>query len=1046
MMDGKTHETDAWRQTCLDNESIYCPEPLPLDSNDIICRGSDDETDQRIKNAKTLRYEKHGRCYLRGEPLRILSSSLRGPFDKASGWQNPWLPKPTSQHAQCLENPYQPPVASSIVRYESDIPVDEISSEDDGIIQDVDDSMECHLPSPQSYENLDFLDSPPRSERRFRIESWAGNVREGVLEKDEFWAPSHDFVDHNAEPTGKRAANRDWLKRRPAKRQRPNASQSTAATSTPTPLHTAQLKAKSSQDTAIGRKAANRSFEMTTPSSSPNQRPREPPSSIDHQPGASYEEGGHPVSSTMPTEDGWASAPPVRSRREESQGEDDGNSEDGQVGEQAAEPAPEEISGLEEVCQNRPQSQTSHSDEEPEETSDFQKFADESFCYQARQLKRATSLATSSAKAPLSPKHGDAAMVLPDIDTRESRSNTMCDYSNADDVENVDGPNEQPGSVTIDIRSDHPIAPTLGPDPCLPQFHETMFQSCDTADPSADITYASGVNIRGPLSDITSNELASRLNTCNPIPQTILEVGEAKGTDSEPFFDEGVTLIGDPADVEEPGDITLGQQNPGYYYSDVSFLLQQYAISATTMANNRQRSQSYDVTISNNTNDAASYAIATAPQQEAVELQLTTSEPTNRSSQKDAGSLVASDETIVDQDEDTPQIPTEDRIVPAEQQSPWPLLRTVSGSSQPNNDDIQQAKEELRELPAQPIAMLDSPALILSSQAIRPSQQSPWTREATESMNATKLGGSVGMDTAVVMNIELHGTFPSSPLPEVQEHAWFASSPAISPVPGKPSPVPSGHQSLESNVIREEDSMAAIQNFPYTPVPQIARQSTPDGEVSIRSFSNFNFSSPQRPLCPPSNSVRRSILSSKRSSGTRTSTKSTRRVLFAPLPDEQQDDGSQLSTKSRAASPPPPKLVDLEEENVDGKYRNHFDAMNRRLSTHGTPNLRYRQRLLPSSSQQKPESPSVEAMARAFREADARQLGGTDNTVQDTKTDGGELDERIEERPQSPWQHDSEGIDDVAAVIGNLNQFLDVWDVDTEIDRNRTELGETGRP
>ncbi|KAF2967990.1 hypothetical protein GQX73_g5570 [Xylaria multiplex] len=319
-MDGHAHEANTWRQTCLDTESIYCPEPLPLDSNDIIYKGSDDETDEGIKNDKTLRYEKHGRRYLRGEPLRILSSSLRGPFNKASGWQNPWLPKPPSQQSQCFESPYQLPVASSVVRYRGRIPVDEISSEGDDTTQDVGDSMECHLPSPRSHENLDFLDSPPRSEICFRIESWADDVREGVLEKDDFWAPVRDSIDRNSESAGKRAASREWLKRRPAKRRRPDASQSTAATSTPTPLPTTHLKAKSSQDAVIGRKTTNRSLEMTTPSSSPDRGYREPLSSVDDQLRVSYEEGGHLVSSTMPIEDGWASVPPVRSRREESQG------------------------------------------------------------------------------------------------------------------------------------------------------------------------------------------------------------------------------------------------------------------------------------------------------------------------------------------------------------------------------------------------------------------------------------------------------------------------------------------------------------------------------------------------------------------------------------------------------------------------------------------------------------------------------------------------------------------------------------------------------
>ncbi|TGJ87093.1 hypothetical protein E0Z10_g1643 [Xylaria hypoxylon] len=1036
-MDGYAPKIDAWPRACLDNEPIYCPEPSPLNSDDIICRGSDDEADEASNIAKTLRYEKHGRRYLQGESLRILSASLLGPFNEASGWQNPWLPKVPSQHAQCLDSPPQPPAASSVARYESDIPVDRISSEEDGTIQNVDDSMECHLPSPQSHEDLQFSDSTSRFEGRSRIESWAENVHEGVLEKDEFWAPDHDSLDHDAESAGKRPAGRDWLKRRPAKRRRPDASQGTEATSTPTPLPTAQLRAKNSKSSVIGRRSARRSFEMTTPSSSPNRGPKESPNLAERQLVTSYEEDGQPLSSTMPTGDSRMSAEPhTRIRQEESQGKDDG--------EPRGEEEPEEDGALENMCQSQPQKQTSHSDEKPEETGNFQNYNDESFYYRARQPP------ASNANIPILPNHGDAVIVASSMDTTESNSNTMCDHSNSGDVDRAERPNEHFGSATFYIESDHPAISTLGADRSLLECHETMFRSCGITDTSADTVCASGVSMRGPLSDITSNERASRLNMGNKISQTVIEVKEAKITrSSEPFFDEDVTLIGDPVDMEEPGDIELFQQNPGhypgYYSSEVSFLLQHYAISATAMASASQQSQFYDATIPNNMNDAASCNMATTPQQEAVELQLTTGKPTNRNSQEEVVNPVAGAEAAEGQNEDIPQIVADGQTVPPKQQSPWPPLRAVNESVQPSNDNIKRVEDELKELPAQPIVvLLDSPALMHFSPTIRPSQQSPWAGDVAEPINATRPEGGIGIETAVVTNIELPEIFQSPPLPEDQEHMWCASSLAILPTSSKSSQVSSAHESLESNIVRKEDSIATIQSFPYTPLPQIARQSTPDGEVSIRTFSNFNFFSPRRPFCPPSSSVHRSILSSRICSSTRTSTKSTRRVLFAPLPHEQEDDYSQLSTKLRAASPPPPTLVDLEEEHVDGKYRNHFDAMNRRLSIRGTPTLRYHQRLLPSSSQRKPESPAVEAMAEAFQEADARRLGHTDNVVQDTETYESESVEVAEERPQSPWQHDSQGTDDVAAVMGNLTQFLDVWDVDTEIDRNRAELDATG--
>ncbi|RWA12181.1 hypothetical protein EKO27_g2937 [Xylaria grammica] len=1043
MMNGHPRETDAWQQTCLGNESLYCPEPSPLGPDDIIYRGSDDEIDDATKIAKILRYEKHGRRFLQGEALYLLSASLRGPFNKASGWQNPWLPKLPSQQAQYLRNASPPPPgASSAARHERDMPVGRIPNVEDDTIQGADDSMECHLPSPQSHEDLQFSHSPLRFERLSRIESWAENAHEGILEKDNFWAPGHGSIDHNVGSTGKRPVGRDWLKRRPAKRQRPNASQSTEATSTPTPLSTAQPRAKGSRNSAIGKKSASRSFEMTTPSSSPGQGSGESPGSAEHQPLDSYEEDTQPVTSTVPLRDGRGPIEPhAISKQEESQRED-GGVEGGQEVEQK----PDETKASKIMYQGQHQRQTPHSEKEPEEIRGFQNYADESFCYRARQFKQAMPLATSNAKAPTSPKHNYAVALSSSMDNREHNSDTISNHSIASDVEHVETLDEHSGSAVVYDGPDQHTVSVLGPDHRLVQFHETMSRGYDITDTSVDTTCALGVNTRGPLSDITSNECTSRLNICNRLPQTVLEAKEAASTSPNPFFDEGETLIGDSVGMEKPRDAELIQENLGHYSSEVSFLLQQYAISATTMANASQQSQCGEATSSNNTHDPTSSILTTTSQQEAVELQPTADKPIMQSSPEEVANLVPGTEVTVGQDEDIRQVMSGGQPIPPEQQSPWPSLCTGNESAQPTKDSIKPVDNELGEIATRPIKMLlDSPVPMYSSPAIRPSQQSPWTRVA-ESMNTVGLEGAVSTESAVAMSIEVSEIFQSPPLPEVQEHTWLASSLAAPPVSSNRSQVSSAHQSPKTNIASKEDSMAAIEKFPHTPVPRVPRQSTPDGGVSIRSFSNFNFSSPQGPLFPPSSSVRRSILSHKNHSSTRTSTRSTRRVLFAPLPHEQDDNSSQFPTKLRAVSPPPPALVNLEEENVDGKYRNHFNVMNNRINVHGTTALRYHQRLLASSSQQKPESPLVGAMAEAFREADAQQLDHTgNNVIQGIEVDEGESVEETEDKPQSPWQHDSQGTDDVAAVMGNLNQFLDVWDVETEIDRNRVKLDETRR-
>ena len=56
---------------------------------DILFSGSDDESYDYPAQRRS-RLEARGQDFLRGKPVFLLSTSLRGPFSKASGWTNPW--------------------------------------------------------------------------------------------------------------------------------------------------------------------------------------------------------------------------------------------------------------------------------------------------------------------------------------------------------------------------------------------------------------------------------------------------------------------------------------------------------------------------------------------------------------------------------------------------------------------------------------------------------------------------------------------------------------------------------------------------------------------------------------------------------------------------------------------------------------------------------------------------------------------------------------------------------------------------------------------
>ncbi|KAI1272628.1 hypothetical protein F5Y07DRAFT_379363 [Xylaria sp. FL0933] len=1044
-MDRYTHDIG---QAYMGDEPLYCEGPLPLHPDDIICLGSDDENDEASKVAKRLRYEEQGRRYLQGRPLRIFSASLRGPFDKSSGWQNPWLPNLPSQHAQRLDRHSRSSVASPEAHYETDILVDRASRQGNGMVQAVDDSLECHLPSPQSHQDLQFFNSPSHCDRRSRIELWAESVHRGFLEKDKFWAPGLDTAGREAESARKRPAGREWLKRGPVKRRRLPASQSTEATYASTPTPTTQLRAKSNRNPVIGKRPANRSFEMTTPSSSPERGPSEANKIIESRPAASQEAHGQPVLSIIPTKDKRTPWQPIIPGREEEELEADNLGH-----ENKAEAEYEEALEGEGRCHSP--RQTSCNNGESERSNDFENYADESFCYRARQLKQATPPVVSSAmttdgpsqdtkyEAPVSPRHGDALIMPCGSNTHEPNLNAGRDRSSSSDVQHAKRPNDISGSITNEFD---PVSAVKTDSSALQPLTDVI-QSCGITDPGAATTNAARDEIDRPLGDITSSQHASRINILNNILPTILEVKEAKSISPDSFVDEGVTLIGDPMDMEKPRDIELIQQNPDFYSFEGSSLLQHYAISATNIANASQALKWHDTTIQDIGNDTEECAIPMRVQEAPVDVELMIyDKPTSQGPQEGSTSSDIDVEATLGQDNGgLPQVMTGHQAPPLEHQSLWAPLCTAKEISQPGNDCTEGGDDEIGEFIVQPITtQLNSPVSTEFSPAIRPSQQSPWVQEAAKPIITLGLERAVGMKATAVMTIGLPGT-PSGPvLVEHQEYMDLASSLSMPSNTINPAQLLGEPQYLGPSIAKEGEADTHTQGFPCTPIPQIDRQPTPDGEVSIRSFSNFNFSSPQRSLCPPSSSAcRRSILSKAKHMSTRTSTRSTRRVSFAVLPHEQDDDSNQLSTRSRAASPPPAALVDLEEEIVDGKYRNHFDVMNRRLSVHGTPTLRHHQRLLPSSSQ-KPESPSVEAMANAFREADAPLSNHLDSDVQANKDDVQELRfGETEETPQSPWQHDTQGTDDVAAVLGNLNQFLDVWDVDVEIDKNRAELNET---
>ncbi|KAK1832775.1 hypothetical protein QBC39DRAFT_370790 [Podospora conica] len=75
----------------FNNEPICCTATVENDK-DILCEGSDDDAYPTAAD-RLRRYEERANNFLEGTRPLILSARLRGPFDKDSGWINPWASK-----------------------------------------------------------------------------------------------------------------------------------------------------------------------------------------------------------------------------------------------------------------------------------------------------------------------------------------------------------------------------------------------------------------------------------------------------------------------------------------------------------------------------------------------------------------------------------------------------------------------------------------------------------------------------------------------------------------------------------------------------------------------------------------------------------------------------------------------------------------------------------------------------------------------------------------------------------------------------------------
>lgn len=170
---------------------------------DVLYEGSDDE-DYDCPTSRRERYEAAGQRVLNGQIPLLVSATLKGPFHAESGWVNPWRSKRRTgnrQSPQKFRSPMKHKRTTSIA--ETQFPLH--------------DSLECHLPSPESLKQAPVDQKHPFLERDEldMVQRWRNNVH--PLPREEFWATTSRA---SLSVRKRKATGSDWLKKLASKRQR----------------------------------------------------------------------------------------------------------------------------------------------------------------------------------------------------------------------------------------------------------------------------------------------------------------------------------------------------------------------------------------------------------------------------------------------------------------------------------------------------------------------------------------------------------------------------------------------------------------------------------------------------------------------------------------------------------------------------------------------------------------------------------------------------------------------------------------------------------
>lgn len=1065
------------------SDTIYCE--AVCDSDDIFYHGSDDE-DYDDPEIRKRRYEAAGQRYLDGTDPFLLSASLKGPFDSAR-WSNPWRSKYRTIDYQQVSHTL-PLDTMKQKRHMRRVSIPET------IDVDTEDSLRCHLPSPESLKQASVIDSHPylEEDELAKVQNWRDTVQPVTLTKDSFWASTPKANDSTRK---RRARSSEWLRKLASKRRRTDLMESG---SVDTPVHRRRRSTTSTadplQDISTPRQISFSSVPTGLPSSMPSYFLNRQLSDVDIQmrDDETYDE---PADSMTPS----CNTSPRRLRSSTKKKSSSQRSpkiyptKDGdEMISQAAKCAAATLSSPKSETRSSPRNSQAPSRHTAEKPLDHGEIPLESNSQEQTSLRStdfSTVIADGSSSvrkrvqwAPERPIHrfetqNDQSFCFKMRPQDSHRDNT---FDGLDEDEEI-------ADDVLEKSSELSVAPSP-PGLSSRSREETLRTTEHASAPSQELP-----PLKHP--DAQQRESISNLPSRSPRDSVLSELsslssGHVRTSTRESSSAEAMELASGKDDLVNNVDAGLAdQKNHPRSINGCSQSLKIEPKLFTVAQENTNVQDRFNCSVSPVANETASN-IHSTQQLESQKAQSASSESTLQANSVMDGTQTqarASGDGI-DSSAQPPlgvsqpfvgvdhfMKPILDQSCGKEGQS-LNISKLQEQESEPSNnvsigqdhasnevgpdssafkDDVTQSQANLDQDATAHVLKVDdivetslidrgaeaeesqvegltfAPKSVevgqAESQGIPPSQQSPWAGPKPScllNVETTVFPGAAGASVSATTPQKVDKL--SQP-PAMVQTPWARDMKLRSETANTSFESSSHNFDAVTPMVSVEELRSSTTLTPSLP----ARQVTPEPQFSVKSFSFFMSPSPERSNQPRRATWRDSgsrlpntqhILSSAtRNPWNKGNAK--RRVTWAPMPSEAIDiESSRLEQTSstqhhgRQGSPPPQTPIAELPTSDDSKFNGHFKAVAKRTNV-------LRQRLLPTASQQISDSPATGAMAEKFLQADE---------VRPIPNDECNDNNELGHEPQ-------DDIDVVEDVFREMSDFLEVWDVDEELEQARRD-------